>query len=86
MAGMKGRFIPKNPGKYLGNPNTIMFRSAWELRVMQFFDQNKNLMLEAYEYKNYLKDKQAHFKSYRIAVQKMKIQRKYRKQQQGRSL
>ena len=40
MAGMKGRFIPKNPGKYLGNPNTIMFRSAWELRVMQFFDVN----------------------------------------------
>ena len=35
---MKGRFIPKNPGKYLGNVNNIIFRSSWELSVLKFFD------------------------------------------------
>lgn len=35
-----GKFIPKNPQKYAGNPNNIMFRSTWELRVMTFFDSS----------------------------------------------
>lgn len=35
-----GRFIPKNPAKYIGNPNTIMWRSSWELRFMQWLDAN----------------------------------------------
>lgn len=34
----KGRFIPKNPHKYMGNANNIIFRSSWELSVMKFFD------------------------------------------------
>ena len=36
----KGRFIPKNPQKYFGNPNQIFFRSSWELTVMKFFDSS----------------------------------------------
>jgi hypothetical protein len=35
-----GRFIPKNPQKYAGNVNRVMFRSSWELRFMQWLDTN----------------------------------------------
>lgn len=37
---MKGRFIPKNPDKYVGNPNAIFFRSSWELAFMRWLDAN----------------------------------------------
>lgn len=33
-----GRFIPKRPEKYLGNPDKIIFRSSWELRLFQWLD------------------------------------------------
>jgi hypothetical protein len=36
----KGRFNPKNPSKYKGNPNNIIYRSNWELRVMKYLDEN----------------------------------------------
>lgn len=35
-----GRFIPRNPGKYAGNPDNILWRSSWEFRVMKFFDSS----------------------------------------------
>ena len=35
---MKGRFVPKNPSKYIGNPEKIFFRSSWELRLFQWLD------------------------------------------------
>ena len=35
---MKGRFVPKNPQKYLGNPQNIFFRSSWELRLFKYLD------------------------------------------------
>lgn len=35
-----GRFIPKNPGKYRGNVNNIMFRSSWELQFFKWLDAN----------------------------------------------
>jgi len=35
-----GRFIPKNPAKYLGNPNNVIFRSSWELLFFKWLDQN----------------------------------------------
>jgi hypothetical protein len=38
-----GRFIPKNPGKYLGDPNKIIFRSSWELSVCKFFDNHPSV-------------------------------------------
>ena len=36
----RGRFIPKNPQKYIGNPNDIWFRSSWEVVAMKRFDLN----------------------------------------------
>lgn len=33
-----GRFLPKNPSKYLGDHNRIMWRSSWELRLFQWLD------------------------------------------------
>lgn len=40
---LRARFIPKNPGKYLGNPNMIMCRSSWELSVCKFFDAHDSV-------------------------------------------
>jgi hypothetical protein len=37
----KGRFKPRNPEKYKGDPNDIWFRSSWERDVMQSLDANK---------------------------------------------
>jgi hypothetical protein len=36
----QGRFVPKNPQKYLGNPTNIIYRSSWELRAMIKFDHS----------------------------------------------
>ena len=44
-----GKFIPKNPQRYAGNPNNILFRSTWELRVMQFFDTSPSVIKWASE-------------------------------------
>jgi hypothetical protein len=46
---ISGRFIPKNPHKYAGNPNNIMFRSTWELRFMQFIDSKDSILKWASE-------------------------------------
>jgi hypothetical protein len=36
-----GRFIPKNPQKYVGkSANAIFFRSSWELAFMKYLDLN----------------------------------------------
>jgi len=45
----KGRFIPTNPQKYMGNPSEIFFRSSWELTVMKFFDKSSSVMRWASE-------------------------------------
>lgn len=37
---MRGRFIPRNPAKYVGNPNNILFRSSWELAFFKWLDNN----------------------------------------------
>jgi len=36
----KGWFKPTNPKKYKGDPNNIVYRSTWELRVMKWFDEH----------------------------------------------
>lgn len=36
----KGKFSPKNPKKYRGDPTNIVYRSLWELRVMKYLDEN----------------------------------------------
>ena len=36
----KGWFRPRNPQKYRGDPNGIVYRSSWELKVMKYLDDN----------------------------------------------
>lgn len=36
----KGIFTPKNPKKYIGNVDNIVFRSLWEKQVMEYLDGN----------------------------------------------
>ncbi len=39
----QGKFIPKNPAKYVGK-NTPRYRSSWELQFMQFCDNHDSVM------------------------------------------
>lgn len=38
-----GRYNPKNPEKYNGNPTNIVFRSLWERQVFRFCDENPDI-------------------------------------------
>jgi hypothetical protein len=40
----KGRFKPKNPQKYKGDANNIIYRSTWEIKVMNYLDENPNVI------------------------------------------
>ena len=40
----KGKYKPKNPEKYKGNPDNIIWRSTWEARVMKQLDENTNVL------------------------------------------
>lgn len=40
----KGYFHPKNPQKYNGDPNNIIYRSSWELKVMKYFDDHNEVV------------------------------------------
>ena len=40
----RGSFKPKNPAKYNGNPNNIIYRSSWEVRVMKYFDDHPDVI------------------------------------------
>jgi hypothetical protein len=50
MAGQKdgryhqGKFSPKHPEKYRGDPTNIVYRSSWELRMMRYLDSNTNVL------------------------------------------
>jgi hypothetical protein len=46
---MKGRFIPKNPAKYVGNPNAIFFRSSWEVTFLKWLDMHPSVIQWASE-------------------------------------
>lgn len=39
-----GRFQPKNPQKYRGDPTKIQYRSSWELKAMSFFDSHPDII------------------------------------------
>lgn len=41
---LKGRFAPKNPGKYRGDPTNIIYRSGYEIKAMKTFDENPNVL------------------------------------------
>ena len=45
----QGIFRPKNPKKYVGDSNNIVYRSSWECRVMNWFDQNDDIISWASE-------------------------------------
>jgi hypothetical protein len=45
----KGVFTPRNPKKYMGDPSNIIYRSSWECRVMNWLDQNPNILSWASE-------------------------------------
>ena len=40
----KGKFSPKNPSKYAGDPTGIVYRSLWERKVMVYLDENINVL------------------------------------------
>lgn len=35
---IQGRFVPRNPAKYLGNPSNIVYRSSWERSFLHWCD------------------------------------------------
>lgn len=45
----KGRFVPKNPKKYAGDANNIIWRSTWEQRVMKWLDESESVIYWASE-------------------------------------
>jgi len=40
----KGKFKPKNPNKYNGNPTNIIYRSLLERRFMVYLDENQAIL------------------------------------------
>lgn len=44
-----GLFKPRNPHKYIGDPNNIVYRSSWEVKVMNWLDLNDNILSWASE-------------------------------------
>ena len=43
-ATLKGRFRPRNPDKYKGDPSNIWFRSSWERDVMNWLDNRSDVI------------------------------------------
>jgi len=44
MAYYQGRFKPKNPQKYKGDPTNIVYRSGWELKLFNYLDEHPNVI------------------------------------------
>ena len=40
----RGKYRPKSPNKYNGDPTNIVYRSSWELRLMNWLDSNNNVI------------------------------------------
>jgi hypothetical protein len=45
----KGKFKPKNPQKYVGDPENIIYRSLWELAFMRRLDESPKVLAWASE-------------------------------------
>jgi hypothetical protein len=45
----KGKYKPKNPGKYRGDVSNIIFRSSWELKLFKRLDRDPNVLMWASE-------------------------------------
>lgn len=44
MPSYKGKYSPKFPDKYNGNPVNIIYRSLWEKKFMSYCDLNENIL------------------------------------------
>ena len=40
----KGKFRPKNPEKYKGDPTKIIYRSLWEFKVFKWMDMHRDVI------------------------------------------
>ena len=40
----QGFYYPKNPNKYVGDVDNIVYRSSWELRVFKWMDDNPSVL------------------------------------------
>jgi hypothetical protein len=40
----QGKFKPKNPEKYVGDPNNIIYRSSWELKLCRYLDDHPDVL------------------------------------------
>ena len=40
----KGKYKPKIPSKYLGDPTKVVYRSLWERRFMVYCDNNESVL------------------------------------------
>jgi len=49
MKSYKGKFKPKNPSKYKGDPTNIIYRSSWEAKFMKYLDEHPDVLLWASE-------------------------------------
>ena len=39
-----GKYYPKNPKKYKGDINNIVWRSTWELKLLKFLDESDSVL------------------------------------------
>tara|TARA_B100000575_G_C23130994_1_gene656042 strand:- start:592 stop:1014 length:423 start_codon:yes stop_codon:yes gene_type:complete len=39
----QGKYIPRNPNKYKGDPNNIVYRSSWEYKFMLWCEQTPSV-------------------------------------------
>lgn len=44
-----GKYIPRNPNKYIGDPNKVLYRSLWERQVCKYLDLNSGVLEWGYE-------------------------------------
>lgn len=40
----RGKYTLKHPHKYDGNPNNVVWRSSWELKLINYLDKNSNVL------------------------------------------
>jgi hypothetical protein len=40
----QGKFIPKNPQKYMGDPSNIIYRSSYEVKFMIWCDRRESVL------------------------------------------
>ena len=79
----QGRYCPKFPEKYKGDPTKIYWRSSWELQVMKWLDYHSSIVEWSSEetiipYKNPLDQKlHRYFPDFKITVNRGGIFERY---------